>query len=91
MRYYRCKCGKHQAWSSMGVADCGGCDECQTTLAEGPNGHRDIAPHEWREEWEIDKESGERWKERICLRCMKRERVESATTPTSPEDGGTQE
>jgi hypothetical protein len=45
-----------------------------TTLAEGPDGHRDIAPHDFREEWEIDSKTGARWKVRICLRCLLKKR-----------------
>lgn len=73
MRYMRCKCGKHAAWTSMGHAECDGCGECNTTLEESPSQHREPAPHDWREEWTIDAQSGERGRERVCLRCMKRE------------------
>lgn len=73
MRYYRCKCGKRAAWSSMGVARCDGCEECGTTLAEGPNDHDTPEPHDWREEWTIDKQTGERGKERVCLSCQRQE------------------
>jgi hypothetical protein len=62
----------------MGHPSCDGCDECNTTLAEGPDGHRDIAPHDFREEWEIDSKTGARWKVRICLRCLLEEKVEGS-------------
>ncbi len=75
MRYMRCKCGKAECWTSMGSPECNGCNECKTTLAESPTGHRDLAPHEWHEEWAIDKKTGDRWKERVCVRCMKREKM----------------
>lgn len=57
----------------MGSPSCVGCGECNTTLAEGPNGHRSPDAHEWREEWTIDRQTGERGKQRICLRCMRTE------------------
>jgi hypothetical protein len=61
----------------MGHPSCSGCEKCNTTLEEGPESHREPTPHDWREEWAIDQKSGERWQERVCLQCMKRERVEA--------------
>jgi hypothetical protein len=55
------------------MPDCQGCDECKTTLAQGPELHRDIAPHEWQNRWTVDKVTGQRGKERICLHCYKHE------------------
>lgn len=45
MRYLRCKCGRRQAWSSMGTWPCDRCDDCLSDLAEGPNEHHDPQPH----------------------------------------------
>jgi hypothetical protein len=59
----------------MGVPSCDGCDECGTTLAEAPDEHEAIAPHDWREEFNIDAVTGERRKHRVCLRCLRREPV----------------
>ncbi len=84
MRYFRCKCGEHTAWSSMGVPSCDGCDTCGTTLAESPNSHTEIQPHDWREEWIIDKQTGERSKQRMCLQCMRKEPVEPSPLPAAP-------
>ena len=75
MRYMRCKCGKSECWTTMGSPLCVGCSECNTTLAEGPNGHSTPADHDWREEHTIDKVTGVTGKERVCLQCMKREKV----------------
>lgn len=86
MRYMRCKCGKDTCWTTMGHPDCDGCPECHTTLAEGPDGHREIAPHDWREEWTIDKQTGERGKERICVQCRTREPVPLPDDATAPEE-----
>ena len=66
----RCKCGKQTCWTSMGHPECQGCDECKTTLAESPAGHTTPIPHLWGDEkWSIDEKTGERWKERTCVRC----------------------
>jgi hypothetical protein len=47
-----------------------GCDECHTTLSEGPNGHRDIEPHMWGPSyWQIDSKTGEKWQEHQCYHC----------------------
>lgn len=77
MRYYRCECGKSEAWSSMGVARCRGCPDCGRTLEEHPDDHRPPSPHDWREEWRIDRTTGERWQVRECNRCHREERVEA--------------
>ncbi len=45
MIYYRCKCGKHESWSSMGQPPCRGCNDCKTTLAAGPSSHVTPKPH----------------------------------------------
>ena len=87
MRYMRCKCGELTCWTTMGSPQCVGCPKCNTTLAESPEGHDTPAEHDWREEWTIDKATGERGKERVCLRCYKRE----AVTLESESAGRTQE
>ena len=84
MKYYRCKCGHRTSWSSMGVPECAGCPDCNTTLEEGPDDHRTPAEHDWRTEWAIDKLTGARWQERVCLRCMKREQLPAPPTPEKP-------
>lgn len=84
MKYFRCKCGKHTAWSSMGVAECEGCDECKTTLAESPSGHDAIAEHDWEDRWAIDEKTGERWIEQVCRKCSTtRRRPATADTETT--------
>lgn len=47
MKYYRCKCGKHQAYGSMPPAKCEGCPECNTTLETHSDFHRQPEPHEF--------------------------------------------
>jgi len=48
MQTLRCKCGKITGWSSMGTPDCQGCEDCKTTLAASPEGHRELMPHDWK-------------------------------------------
>lgn len=46
MRYYRCRCGKEEAWTTIGVTACNWCAACGTTLAESPEGHSEVrTPH----------------------------------------------
>ena len=47
MQTLRCKCGDKTAWTSMGMADCQGCDICNTTFAGHPDNHKELQPHEW--------------------------------------------
>lgn len=46
MRYYRCKCGKSEAWGSMGPYQCSRCSVCGSDLAEGPESHRPPRAHQ---------------------------------------------
>ncbi len=46
MQYFRCKCGKSEGWSSMGVSRCRVCPECKSTLAQSPEGHGEPEPHD---------------------------------------------
>lgn len=67
MRFYRCKCGDHTAWSSMGVADCLTCKKCGSDLAEGPSGHSDSpTPHDYVTKYNQD--TGVPYER--CDRCM---------------------
>lgn len=76
MRYMRCQCGESTCWTSMGHPSCAPCETCGTTLAESPAGHVPVTEHRWSEPaWKIDAKTGERWQERTCVACMKRERV----------------
>jgi hypothetical protein len=82
MQYYRCRCWRCESWETMSPARCDGCAECHTTLESAPSRHREPSPHEWRTEWVIYQQSGERSQERICLACHTREPV-----PTPTEEG----
>lgn len=73
MQYYRCKCGKAEYWGSgMVPAKCQGCDKCKTTYARGPEGHKEIAPHEWAEKTVI--EEGKTSDESYCKKCYVKKR-----------------
>lgn len=82
MRYMRCKCGKHESWTTMGSPPCRGCEDCGTTLAEEPEGHTAPIPHDWRDEWKIDPQTGRRWQERFCITCLVRVAPEGMTETT---------
>lgn len=48
MQYRRCKCGKTERWDSGEVVHvCEGCEECQTTFAQGPTGHEPLQSHDY--------------------------------------------
>lgn len=90
MRYYRCKCGKLESWSSMGSPDCYGCPDCKTTLAETPNLHEEPQPHAWDEEWRIvNPKTGESGPFRRCRKCHRSEPVppNESVTPTEARAG----
>lgn len=81
MRYLRCKCGEHEAWTTDAWPECDGCEKCKTTLAGSATGHGEIAPHDFGEpEWKVDAKTGERWQERRCRRlyCRAKERIKAS-------------
>lgn len=45
MRYYRCKCGAHEAWGSLGPNPCTRCKKCGSDLAGAPTSHAEARPH----------------------------------------------
>lgn len=45
MKYYRCKCGENESWSSMGPRPCTWCKKCESDLAGGPESHDARRPH----------------------------------------------
>ena len=47
MQYYRCKCGKAEAWGSMPPYQCSSCKHCGSDLAQAPDLHRDPVPHDF--------------------------------------------
>lgn len=82
MQYLRCKCGKCEAWSSMGSNPaCSGCEDCKTTLETHPSLHRDIEPHKWVQRFKAS--DGTRDKD-LCVECL-RTQEPAADTPTSEE------
>ena len=68
MRYYRCKCGKREAWSSHGVRSCNGCRECNTTLEEAPGLHTAPEQHELIKQFDQNTGAPAR---PICLNCCR--------------------
>ena len=79
MIYRRCKCGKSESFSSMGVQPCQGCDECGTQYAVGPELHEPRVPHEWGTKYHQN--SGKPYK--VCTRCYEtdRESFKEASQP----------
>lgn len=47
MKYYRCQCGKREAWGSMPPPRCTGCPDCGTTLDTSPTAHTAPEPHHY--------------------------------------------
>ncbi len=76
MIYWRCRCGAREYWESgFPPADCNACEKCGTTLATGPEGHREPVPHEW--EQRFNPRTGEPDR-RTCRRCHSSERIPDA-------------
>jgi len=71
MRFYRCRCGKAEAFGSMSPARCIGCGKCGTTLELAPSLHRAPDPHEWVKRF--DEETGKPCE--ICDWCSRRKTV----------------
>lgn len=49
-----------------GGQNCEGCEDCKTTLAQGPEGHRELQPHEWKIRY--NESTGKPYS--VCLNCM---------------------
>src|SRR5580704_17943202 len=78
MQYYRCKCGDHTAWTSMGVPSCVTCKKCGSDLAQSPDGHSDPEPHSYKTKY--NENTGEPYE--ICSYCMnKRSEIEAESKP----------
>lgn len=76
MRYMQCKCGKQQAQTSgESLPQCAGCEECGTTYASNAATHQPLIPHDLRNEYTVNRMTGERSVTRRCSRtwCMYRE------------------
>ena len=82
MRYLRCKCGEHEAWTSMGSRSCVSCDKCGTTLAEAPDLHREPEPHKWSEP-QIEGSVSAPCYFRRCQQCGRREAIPKPTDPVT--------
>lgn len=70
MKYYRCKCGKSEAWGSYPPVKCVGCPTCDTTLELHPDYHEKPSPHEFVTKY--DEYTGKPYQ--ICLNCLKEAR-----------------
>ena len=68
MKYYRCKCGKHEYWGSDSPANCMGCTDCNTTLEGNPERHKTPEPHQWKTYYH--QSTGKPYQ--MCERCHER-------------------
>lgn len=69
MVYYRCKCGKSQAWGGlMPPNQCTGCPECGTTLEVHPSLRKSPKPHEFVVRY--NETTGEPYE--MCVNCLRR-------------------
>lgn len=67
MQTWRCKCGNRKYYESgMPPRDCQGCEECGTTYAQSPEGHKPLQPHTWKPQF--DRNTGEPTRP-ICSQC----------------------
>jgi hypothetical protein len=73
VQFYRCRCGKHTAFGSYGPYACEGCPDCNTTLEQHPDYHRVPEPHQFEDEYDVDRKTGETFVVRICQVCNRRE------------------
>lgn len=72
MIYYRCKCGKLEAWMSGMVPNpCGSyCFDCNTVLATNPDNHEGIPqPHDFSYKEKVDTDEGVKTNTR-CKYCL---------------------
>lgn len=70
MKYYRCKCGHCESWSSMGVAQCAKCPKCGSDLAQHPDYHHEPAPHDFSLIEQVQTDEGPKPLTR-CKFCLK--------------------
>jgi hypothetical protein len=71
----------------MGVASCEGCPKCGTTLAEGPELHREISPHTWGTATHGTGDDGQPLTSTVCVACGRKKRDVEAeqAVKTAPE------
>lgn len=87
MRYSRCKCGKRECWHSGEVMHpCAGCKDCGTSLAEHPDDHVPVEPHEWGEE-QVEGSAANPTRFRVCQRCHKHEKLPASARPVVERQG----
>jgi len=85
MLYYRCKCGKHEAWGSDSPPLCAKCDECGTSLATGPKGHVEPKDHDFSMVTQVKTDEGLKPLTR-CKYCYRtRDEIEKLKQPSKGE------
>lgn len=58
MQYWRCKCGKSQAFGSMPPDRCASCKACGSDFAQAPDRHRDPLPHDFSHTKQVETDNG---------------------------------
>ncbi len=73
MQYFRCKCGRHEWYTSMGVSLCEGCEECGTGPGQSPTTHREPVPHDFSMVTKVNTDEGEKTLS-LCKHCYRSRR-----------------
>lgn len=73
MQYSRCKCGRITSWGSIGSSKCDGCSDCNTTLAQHPDYHEELMPHDLKIQYNVDTGKPDHYICRSCYRHIKLE------------------
>lgn len=93
MQYYRCRCGKCEAWGSDPPALCSGCPDCGSDLSGSPNTHREPKAHEFSSVESLVTDQGNATITRCCYCHKTRREIEKAVRPPDEfsvtEDGRT--
>lgn len=70
MKYYRCKCGKSEAWGSQPPPRCSWCKACESDPASSPELHSERTPHLFDLVEKVETDNGESQLTR-CRYCLK--------------------
>lgn len=81
MQYYRCKCGRKEAWGSMSPPLCSRCPDCGTNLATAPDIHGEPQDHDFSLVEKVETDQGDATITR-CRYCHRtRREIERSVRP----------